>query len=94
MSNREIMMDMFGYGHGWGMGSGMGFFAILFWVIIIAAAIFIVKGFVTPKNNFPSPPHNETPLSILEKRFAKGEIDEETFKSMKKQLTENESEQY
>ena len=87
------MMDMFSSGHGWGMGGGMGFFAILFWLFIIAAVIFIAKGFVSPKSTSLPPPPDDSPINILKKRFAKGEIDEETFKRMKKQLTEDETEQ-
>ena len=82
-------MDIFHSGHGWGMAGGMGFFAILIWGILIVAAILIAKGLVTPVNNYPSPPPHETPLSILEKRFAKGEIDAETFKRMKELLKDN-----
>ena len=82
-------MDILNSGHGWGMGGGMGFFAILVWGIIIVSAIFIAKGLVTPAHNYPSQPPNETPLSILEKRFAKGEIDAETFKRMKELLKDN-----
>lgn len=73
------------------MVGGKGFFAILFRLVIIAAVIFIAKGFVSPKNNsLPAPP-DDSPINILKKRFAKGEIDEETFKRMKKQLIEDET---
>lgn len=80
-------MDMFHYGHGWGTGFGMWFFPLLFWILVIAAVVFLVRVFV-PKNsqNYPPPPDNESPKTILQKRYAKGEIDEETYKRMKKEL--------
>jgi putative membrane protein len=87
------MMDMFNYGHGWGMGFGVGFFPLLFWILVIVGIIFLVRGFA-PKSDrdyYPTPPASkpdETPRTILEKRYAKGEIDDETFRRMKKELEE------
>ena len=63
---------------GWGFG-GMWFLTILFWLVVIGGVIFIAKGFVSPKNTSLPPPPDDSPINILKKRFAKGEIDEETF---------------
>jgi len=77
------MMDMMNNGHGSMMG-GMWFFSILFWVLIIAGVVFITKWFL--ERNKKTAPVNETALDVLKKRYAKGEIDQETFEQMKKEI--------
>jgi putative membrane protein len=59
---------------------GMHLLWWLFWVIMI---IWI---FVTPYDIPGQRTRNETPLSILKKRFAKGEITKEEFEEKKKFL--------
>jgi len=63
------MMD----GQYWGMGWGMWFIPLL----IIALIIFLYKN-----NN--SSTQKETPMEILKKRYAKGEITKEQYEEMKK----------
>ncbi len=69
------MMDgFFGMGLGW-----------IVWLIIIVVIVWVVFQFKSG-----NPGHlnmsNETPLDILKKRFAKGEISKEEFEKMKKDL--------
>lgn len=53
-------------------------------IIIIVALILLNKGGL---NNFMGNSKNDdTPLEILEKRYAKGEISKEEFEKMKKDL--------
>lgn len=78
------MMDMYGYGHGWGFG-GFGIFSILFWILIIVGIVIMLRGYIQ-KDSSEKPKSDESPLTILKKRYAKGEIDDETFKRMKKEL--------
>ena len=59
---------------------GMHFFWWVFWIIIM---IWI---FATPWDIPGHRTKKETPLSILKKRFAKGEITKEEFEEMKKTL--------
>ncbi|HEY4628150.1 MAG TPA: SHOCT domain-containing protein [Flavobacterium sp.] len=68
--------------HGYHFG-GMHFFWWIFWIIIV---IWI---FVTPYNIPGQRTKTETPLEILKKRFAKGEITKEEFDEKKKFLEEN-----
>lgn len=77
------MMDMMNNGHGSMMG-GMWVFSILFWVLIIAGVVFITKWFL--ERNKEAPSANESALDILKKRYARGEIDQETFELMKKEI--------
>jgi len=67
--------------NGWMMG-GMGLLNILFWILIIAGAVLIVQ--------WLSGRGKESPLEILKKRYAKGEIDKAAFERMKKDLGEGE----
>jgi len=67
------MMD----GQYWGMGWGMWFIPLL----IIALIIFLYKN-----NN--SSTQKETPMEILKKRYAKGEITKEQYEEMKKNIYE------
>lgn len=63
------------HGDYWGMGWGMWIIPVLFVVLII---------FLTRNNNVQS--QNETPLGILKKRYAKGEITKEQYEEMKKNI--------
>jgi len=81
------MMDAMHSGPGgWWMGGGMWFFSILFWIVIIAGVVFIVKWLMGRDKETSS--FNEPPLEILKKRYAKGEIDQKTFEQMEKDIEE------
>ena len=66
--------------HGAGMGGG---FMLIFWLLIILIVVLLIKA---NSNKSDSNQQPETPLEILEKRYARGEIDEEEFQRRKKQL--------
>jgi len=82
---------MMGYDHGSMMG-GMWFFSILFWVLIIVGVVFLTQWFLQRKQNADGSEitsfseNRESALDILQKRYAKGEIDQETFEQMKKHI--------
>ncbi len=59
---------------------GMHFFWWIFWIIVI---IWI---FATPWDIPGQRRRRDTPLNILKKRFAKGEITKEEYEEMKKTL--------
>ncbi len=77
--------------HRWGdgpmMNYGFGYGGMFMWIIFLillgVAIYFIVQ---TVKNKNISGDVQETPLSILKKRYAKGEITKEEFDRMKKDL--------
>lgn len=76
-------MDMMNYGHsGWWMG-GMWFFPLLFWILVIAGVVFILRWM--RERGQEAAPH-ESALDVLKKRYAKGEIDRDTFEQMKKDI--------
>jgi len=68
-------MGYFGFG-GWIMW-------ILFLIVIGVAAYLIVQA---TRAKGPEIPSKETPMEILKKRYAKGEITKEQFDKMKKDL--------
>ncbi len=73
---------------GWG---GMWFGGI-FWLIIIGLIIWlIINGSKRSHYRYDFPPqnqvHQETPMDILKKRYAKGEITKEEFEQMKKDIS-------
>jgi putative membrane protein len=70
--------------NGWG---GM-WFGWIFWLVIIALAVWIVARLAASgrAGNRGSDYKRETPLDILKKRYARGEISKEQFENMKKDL--------
>ena len=71
------------WGHMMNYGFGGGFMWIIFLVVIGFAIYFL---FQTQKTKNPDDSVMETPLDILKKRYAKGEIDKEEFDRKKKDL--------
>lgn len=67
----------------YGFGYGGMYMWILFLLVIGVLIYFIVQA---QKTKSPPPTQNESPLDILKKRYAKGEITKEEFMSMKKDL--------
>ncbi|MDD5007456.1 MAG: SHOCT domain-containing protein [Syntrophorhabdaceae bacterium] len=70
--------------YGWGMGFGW-IFMIIFWVLIILVVIYLVR-LVTGTGKQQQ---GETPIEILKKRYAKGEITKEEFEKMKGDITKD-----
>ncbi len=71
---------------GWGAGSMMGLFGggiimIVFWVLFIAFIVWLLREIVGKNNHSDS-----KALSILEERYAKGEINKREFEEKKKDL--------
>lgn len=77
---------MMGYGMAFG---GFGFiFMILFWVGVIALAVWLVST-LFPKTTTTPPvqtANGEPAVSILQKRFAHGEISKEEYEEIRRTL--------
>ena len=67
--------------HGIGFGYFGFFMGIIFWIGLIIGLIFLIKWLITQSGT-----KHETPLEILKRRYAKGEITKEDFERMKKDL--------
>ena len=75
--------SMGNWGHMMGYGYGGGFM----WLIVLLLVGFIIYFlFQASKSKGSDGSIMETPLDILKKRYAKGEIDKEKFDRMKKDL--------
>ncbi len=72
---------------GWGAGYGLfgGLMMLLFWILIIAGIVLIVRWFFGQEDPQGSLAE-ETALDILRKRYACGEIDKEEFKAKRKDI--------
>ena len=70
---------MGGYGYGYG-----GMFMGLLFLILLGIAIYFIVQSMRSKNEI-GPPY-ESPLDILKKRYAKGEITKDDFDRMKNEL--------
>lgn len=74
------------YGHSMGYGWGMGFgwlFMFIMLILLILCVIYMAKliGGPTKRGEMDS-----TPLQILKKRYAKGEITKDEYESIKKDM--------
>ena len=61
-----------------------GFIMIILWILILAAVIFGI--FYYMKNVSSLASSTETPLEILKKRYAKGELTQGQYERMKEEL--------
>lgn len=75
------MMGNYGYGM---MGSGGMFFGLLFWIIIIVLAYFLIKSLI--EQNKTRRGDGKSALDIAKERYAKGEITKEEFEEIKGRL--------
>ena len=95
LSSSAVALAQWGDNRGWHMGPGMmggwgmgwfgGIFMIIFWVLVLAGLIFLIKWLIQttsrPRSDACS---NNRALDILKERFARGEIDAAEFKEKKK----------
>ena len=70
--------------NGFGMGFGGGFMW-LFWILLIVVILWAAKAAVGSGNNPSDKPPSA--MAILQKRYAKGEIDQEEFEQKRKDLS-------
>ncbi|MCG2586965.1 SHOCT domain-containing protein [Rhodohalobacter sulfatireducens] len=62
---------------------GGGWMMFFWWFLIIALVIILIRAFMNTSQNKQ---RKETPMDILKRRYAEGEIDEEEFNKRKKEL--------
>jgi putative membrane protein len=80
----ESAMMMWGDYDGWSWGSHM-LIPIVFWLLVVAAIVLAVRWAVRA-GRAAAAPAGETPLDILKKRFARGEITREELEDKKRVL--------
>lgn len=64
-------------------GGGMGVLMILFWAVVIVALVLLISALFSGRR--PSS-RTESALEILQKRYARGEIDKNRFEAMRRDL--------
>ena len=72
-------------GMGWWMMFG-GFWVILFWGAIIALIVWGVKKLTERGSSVTSSAGKRAPLDIARERYARGDISQEAFQQIKKDL--------
>lgn len=78
------MMWNFGNNPMLGLGWFGGIFMIIFWVLIIAGIIIVLKWFAGESRKTYD--YDKSSLEILKKRYARGEINKEEFEEKKKDI--------
>ena len=95
-SRSEVLAQWHGYGQGMGPGMmgwgyGMGWFGLIimgiFWIAVIVGIIFLIRWiFVSTGVKGHGTTSEDSPLEILKKRYARGEINKEEFEQKKRDL--------
>lgn len=67
-------------------GFGGMWFGWIFWIVIIGLIIYLIVRLTNQKSSGTGKISDETPLDVLKKRYARGEITKEEFDSLKKDL--------
>lgn len=75
------MMTGYGMGFGW---FGMIFMG-LFWIVIIGLSIWLLSK-IFPQNQGSQSTGGETPLDILKRRYARGELSKEEYEAIRVNL--------
>lgn len=79
---------MMGGYYGYGMGWFGGIMMIVFWVLVIVGLVFLIRLLaVATKAETRGGGGGESPLDILRKRYARGEINKEEYEEKKKDLS-------
>jgi putative membrane protein len=69
----------------WPMASAMWLLMLAFWILVIVGIIVVIRRLAIPPRETLTG-RQDTPLEILRRRYAAGEIDRDQFTRMKKEL--------
>lgn len=74
----------------WGFMWGFGLFGLLFWVAVFALIVVLIWKLVTGwgGGRGGGTPRRESPLEILQRRYARGEIDRDEYQKKRRDLQE------
>ena len=76
-----------GWGNsGWLWWMPMGLMMLLFWGVVIVALVLLARWLWTQDQVRAGAPPVETPLDVLKKRYARGEITKEDFDRIKQDI--------
>lgn len=74
---------MWGNMMGWGGGAGFGVGHLLWWALLIAVVVVVVRVLTGDRR----PNEGDRALQILKERYARGEIDKAEFETRKNDLS-------
>lgn len=79
---------MYGGGYGHHMFGFGGLWMIVLWIAIFVGAVIVIKVFLDRghSDSRQPPERGDTPLDILKKRYAAGEIDHDEFERRKRDI--------
>jgi putative membrane protein len=77
------MMGWYDHGMGWGAWLGMG----AFWLVLLALIVFLIVRLLPGNDRSTGGPGS--PEEILDRRFARGEIDAQTYAAQRATLVEH-----
>ena len=72
-----------------GMMGGWGFFGVIFVIIVIVGIVLLVVWLNRKLPDKQNSNSDESPLNILKKRYALGEISKEDYEKMKKDISQD-----
>lgn len=75
-----------GQGMGGGMMGGWGWLGLLFWLVLLVVVVAVVWRLLQGRGESRGAAE-ESPLDILKRRYARGEIDREEFEAKKRDLS-------
>ena len=76
-----------GNGWLWGLGMGVGGLMMLaFWGVLIGGIVLFVRWIAGHPASGTTPTTSEDPMTILRRRYAAGDIDQQTFERMRSDL--------
>lgn len=73
-------------GYGYGMGVFGGLFMLAFWGLIVVGLVLVIRRLWYQGPGGTGTGANETPLDILKRRYARGEINRAEYERMKQDL--------
>lgn len=68
------------------MGYGLWVFMGVFWVAVLALILFLVVRLLPSNSGLAGSPQRDSAEEILDRRFARGEIDVETYQAQRAAL--------
>lgn len=77
-------------GYGWGMGTGW-IVMVVFWVLVVAALVWAVARLAPHPGGGAGRSTRETPVEVLQRRLANGEISSEEYLRIRDQLARTQS---
>jgi putative membrane protein len=74
-----------------GGGAGFGILMLLFWVVVVVALVLLIAALFSGNWDHAISPPSESALEILQKRYARGEIDKAQYDLMRRDLETGET---